>query len=226
MSFMTNIIKQVTTMIDQDVSIRRSLTRGFVNIRALAIFIQKRLSDTTSLDAIISAIRRYDLSNEFKEVTKKRYEILAKAKLSSRTNLCSLIVKKEKEVQEVISQCYTIFDFSKGEVFRVIEAHQSIAIVMDDTYLNKIKDRFRKSDILSVNKNLGELSLMYNSEMSLSGVFAVVNSEIALNNIDIKNAILCETEHILILNEKDLIPTLNILAHIRSWDSEKKKQSY
>jgi len=211
MSFMTNIIKQVTTMIDQDVSIRRSLTRGFVNIRALAIFIQKRLSDTTSLDAIISAIRRYDLSNEFKEVTKKRYEILAKAKLSSRTNLCSLIVKKEKEVQEVISQCYTIFDFSKGEVFRVIEAHQSIAIVMDDTYLNK---------------NLGELSLMYNSEMSLSGVFAVVNSEIALNNIDIKNAILCETEHILILNEKDLIPTLNILAHIRSWDSEKKKQSY
>src|SRR3989338_6074343 len=57
---------------------------------------------------------------------------------------------------------------------------------------------------------------------SISSLYpTAVNSEIALNNISIKNAILTASEQSIILHEKDLISTLNILAHIRSWAAEK-----
>ncbi|MBS3128890.1 hypothetical protein J4410_07145 [Candidatus Woesearchaeota archaeon] len=224
---MTNVMQHVTALIDQDVSLRRSLTRGFVNTRALALYIQNHLEISASLDAIISAIRRYDLSNTFKDTTKKRYEIIAKAKISSRTNLCSLLLKKEKEVQEILSSYYLLFDFSKGEIFRILESSQNITLILDDTQRDTLKNMFKKTHILSTTKNLGEISLIYPLDISsFPGIFAAVNSEIALNNIAIKNAILCESEHTIILHEKDIIPTLNILSHIRSWDAEKKKQSY
>ena len=61
---MTNIQNEVTNFIEQDVSIRRGLTRGIINTRALAKYIHKNLMLSSSIDAVISAIRRYETKEE------------------------------------------------------------------------------------------------------------------------------------------------------------------
>ena len=47
---MDSVTSKVTNFINQDVSIRRGLTRGFINVRALAIYIHKNLDEETAIE--------------------------------------------------------------------------------------------------------------------------------------------------------------------------------
>ena len=77
---------------------------------------------------------------------------------------------------------------------------------------------FTKSDILAIDKKLGEISLIYGEEViDTPGVFAALSSELALNNISIRDGVICGSEHIFIINEDDLMKALQSLHGISKW---------
>ena len=67
MYFMTNITFKVWDMINNDPSIKRGLARGITNQRALAKYLLEKKEIDASLDAVITAIRRYHGDNAFKD---------------------------------------------------------------------------------------------------------------------------------------------------------------
>ena len=215
---MTNIQNTVTNFIEQDVSIRRGLSRGFINSRALAKYIHKNLSLSCSIDAIISAIRRYELKEESKEEIKKRYKLIANAKVSSRTRMVSVLFKKDMNVRKSLIKLHDKIDFSKGEVLRILEVSQFIKIIIDQSNFKFIEEYFSKSDIIAIDKKLGEISLIYNEEViDTPGIFAALSSELALNSISIRDGVICGSEHIFIINEDDLMKALQALYRISKW---------
>ena len=56
---MTSVAKQVWKAIEEDIVIRRSMEKKIVNIRALAVYIIKEHKLPATIDAVITAIRRY-----------------------------------------------------------------------------------------------------------------------------------------------------------------------
>ena len=62
-----NIREKVWKFIDTDISIKKDLSRKVVNVRSLAKHILATQKLSTSLDAVISAIRRYSLDTKKSE---------------------------------------------------------------------------------------------------------------------------------------------------------------
>ena len=69
----------VWKIIDTDVSLKKDLLRGIINVRSLANYILSTQKIDASLDAIISAIRRYEKSPENKE---EAYSVYNRYKVS------------------------------------------------------------------------------------------------------------------------------------------------
>ncbi len=213
---MTNIQQEVTNFIEQDVSIRRGLSRGFLNTRSLAKYIYKNLQLSCTIDAVISAIRRYEEKQEPKEDIKKRYELIAAAKVSSRTRMVSVLFKKTADVRNALVKLYNKIDFSKNEVIRILEVSQYIKLIIDRSNLSKVEEMF--SDIVSVEEKLGEISLVYEKEIANTpGVFAALAGELALSDLSIIDGVICGNEHIFIINEDDLMKALEAMHRIRKW---------
>jgi aspartokinase len=223
MSIMTNIQSEVTNFIEQDVSLRRGLSRGLLNTRALAVYIHQNLHLSCTLDAIISAIRRYDGMDEPKEDIKKRYQLIAAAKVSSRTRMASVLLKKEPEVRSALTKLYSKVDFSKGEVIRILEGSQFIKIIIDETNSEEIEKLFSKKDVVSKEQDLGEISLIYADDVANTpGVFAALSGELALSGISIIDGVICGNEHIFIINEDDLMKALQAMHRISKWGEKNK----
>ncbi len=220
---MTNIHFTVTNFINQDVSIRRGLSRGFINTRALAKYILKSLNLSCSLDAVISAIRRYESQEETKENIKQRYKAIANAKVSSRTRMASVLFKKAMSVRNSLLKLYNKIDFSKGEVLRILEVSQWIKIIIDQSNMGLVEGLFNKKDILGYDYKLGEISLIYQEDViGIPGIFSVLSSEFALNNISIRDGVICGSEHIIIIREDDLMRALQALHRVAKWGEKAK----
>jgi aspartokinase len=220
---MTNIQGEVTNFIEQDVSIRRGLSRGLLNSRALAKYISQNLKLNCTIDAVISAIRRYESKAEPKEYIKERYKLIASAKVSSRTKMISVLLKKNVDVRKSITNLYNKVDFSKGEVIRILEVNQYIKLIVDEANFKDVQELFSKSDVVSIEKGLGEISVIYGAEVANTpGVFAAVSGEYALSNISLVDAVICGNEHIFIVNEDDLMKALEAMHRIRKWGEKVK----
>ena len=215
---MTNIQSEVTNFIEQDVSLRRGLSRNLINTRALAKYIHQNLGLSCSLDAVISAIRRYEQQEESKEDIKNRYKLIAAAKVSSRSRMVSVLFRKDMEVRKALIKIYSRIDFSKGEVLRILEVSQYIKLIIDQSNLKFIDEHFSKHDILSMEKRLGEISLIYGDEViTAPGVFAALAGELAQSSISIRDGVICGAEHIFIVQEDDLMKALEVLYKISKW---------
>lgn len=217
---MTKIISEVTNIIDQDVSIRRALSRGFLNTRALAKYIQEQLQITAGIDAIISAIRRYQLKEETTGDIKERYKTLANAKITTRTRLISYRLKKNQDMRQAISKIYKQIDFSKGDIFRVLEVGQFIKIILDRTNQELAITYLDKTAIMGEEKNLGELNLLFDQQTTTPGVLAALTSELALNNIQIKDALLCNEEYVIVLSQDEVLRAMQALNNVMKWAAQ------
>ncbi|MBT7928627.1 hypothetical protein HN682_01735, partial [Candidatus Peregrinibacteria bacterium] len=64
---MTNINQTVWRLLAQDLSIQKNLKKGLINVRGLAKYLIETYNLRASLDAVISAIRRFENSETFKD---------------------------------------------------------------------------------------------------------------------------------------------------------------
>ncbi|MFA6072969.1 MAG: hypothetical protein WC758_02570 [Candidatus Woesearchaeota archaeon] len=202
---MTNINKEVWKIIDGDASIKKNLLDNLINISALARKISQEHDLKNNLDAIISAIRRYENNNEKKATNTKVYSMLKNSKLSTRTKLASMLLKKNSNIRKKLAELYSKIDFEAGDTLRIFEVTKYIKIIVDDKNLLIAKKIFTNEEIVESSNKLSELTIDYNTNVTKTpGVFATLSNELATNNISIIDSMICHSEHIFIVDEKSL----------------------
>ncbi len=212
---MKNINKDVSRYLDNHLTIKKNLADEIINIRALSKKIIQDLQLRCSLNAVISAIRRYHLDAKEKENLPQIYGALKKAKISTRTKLASLLLKKKELVRDRLAKLYTKIDFAGGDTFQIFEVNKYIKIILDERALEEAKKLFSETDIVSTEKDLGELTIIYTPEITKTpGVFALLANELAANNISIVDSMICHSEHLIILKENDLQNGFNVLFNL------------
>ena len=60
MSYMTSIAKEIQSEIEKDIVVRSALEKKIVSLKGLAVYLIKKGRLNTTVDAVISAIRRYE----------------------------------------------------------------------------------------------------------------------------------------------------------------------
>jgi len=207
-----NINQLVWSIIDSDIVIQKAMFEGLINTSALARKIAKEHTLTDNIDAIISAIRRYDIKGIKKKSNDKIRSLLKNATLSTRTKLASLLLQKKDETRQKITLLYSSIDHAGGEIIRIFEVAKYIKIIIDEKNLANAKKLFSHETIVEINTKLSELSIDYNEDITkIPGLFATIANELSINDISIVDSMICHREHILITNENDLQKTFNIV---------------
>lgn len=201
---MTNINKRVWDYIDARIEIRKAMARGLINASALAREIASREGMNESMDAIISAIRRYD-SKEKESHYKSIYDLLKKSKISSKTKLASILVRRNDETQKIARTLYSKVRLTRSSTLKILDVTNHIKINMDEELLPEIKSLFSDHDVEEVQKNLGEVVIAYADDITkIPGVFATLSNELAMNGISIIDSMICHREHFFVVRENDL----------------------
>lgn len=209
---LSNIREFVWRIIDTDISLKKDISRDIINVRALAKYIIDRHKLKISLDSVISAIRRYHINPEKKSDKEGVYYLLKQAKIKTITKMASLSLKKNEYVTKKLGKVLPEVNFEIGEVLRVLEGAKLFKIIINQNSFSKMYDIFGKNNIIESNKNIGMIEMIYPDVLQKTpGVFSAVSTELGENDVSIIDALVCSNEHIIIVDEKDLLKSFEIL---------------
>jgi len=198
----TKLVELVWEALDDSPCVRKDMSRGLMNTRALARYIIRERKIDASLDAVISAIRRYELGRcdrIFEDAHRMMAQIVA---ISTKSPLANISLTRDTEIQKLLPQLFSVIHYDQGAVLRVIQTDESIKILLDE-------------------KNLAEINVhMHPDAKYAPGVIAITSNELAINGINILEAMSCISELLWFVEEKDLLKAYNILN--RLWQINQK----
>lgn len=210
-----NIREFVWKIIDTDLSLKKDISRGIINMRSLAKYIITKNKLNLSLDSVISAIRRYPTAPEKKHDTSGVYKLLKQAKIRTNTKMASISLKKNEATTLRIGEVLPKVNFEIGEVLRVLEGAKLFKLIIDKKSFDKMYNTFGKNNIIEADKNIGMIEITYPDVLKKTpGVFSAISIELAQNDISIIDALIISNEHIIIVNEKDLLKSFEILYNL------------
>ncbi len=214
-TIMKNTVGIVWRFLDSSPCVKRDLSRGIINSRALAKYILKQEKLDTSLDAIISAIRRYEVGKKDDVFNIASKLIGQTVNLSTRSGLAEISLIKDEEVQHLLPELFSLIEYVRGEVLRVMQANESIRVLVDEKNLDSVMELFPKEKILKVETKIAEINMNMHPKMQTThGILAVIANELAINSINIIEMMSCFPEMLFFVKEKDVLKAHQVLYQL------------
>jgi len=213
--FMKNTVGIVWNYLDNNPCIKKDLERNLINARALAKHIIKTQKLNTTIDAVISAIRRYELGRPDDQFQLARKLIGRTVTLSTRSGLAEISLIKNDDVQRALPVLFDIIDHNRGEIVRIIQATESIKLIVDEKNLDNIISVFPKNGISAVDKSLAEINMHMHPQMiTTRGILAVISNELTINGINIVEIVSCLPEMLFFVKEEDILKAYQVLYQL------------
>jgi len=169
--------------IERDGIVRQGLARGLINARALARTIQLANPRGASFDAILSAIRRYPITDI---ATKRRAIGKMILKLSMKNNVSVLSMRNLPDVQMAIARFAGETDYAHGQTFRVISGTEMISVTVDSKNVSKLESKISREYVRRQLDELAELVVdMVPDIEGTSGVLSAVTTELTINDVNV-----------------------------------------
>ena len=212
---MSNIVHQVWKIIDDNPSIRREMSRGLINSSALARYIIKEKKVKATLDAVISAIRRYELDRH-DDIFNTAYKLLGQTvNISTKSSLAEVSLVKDNEVQQILPELFNIIHYIRGDVLRVAQANESIRLLIDEKNMDNVMDLFPKDKIITKQMGLAEINIYIHPKMQTTpGILAAIANELATNRINIVEVMTCPPEMIWVVKKEELVKASDVLFQL------------
>ena len=212
---MTNITHEVWDYLNSEPSIKKELKRGIVNIMALAKHIVKAKDLKSSVDAVISAIRRYVDEEKYESKFYNVEKIIKSSRISTKNKIAVITMKRDTQIIELLPKIFPLVELSRGDVMRLSEGKVSIKLLVDEKNAQKVSDIFPSSKILDIKKNLSELNIHFGPGSGESvGVLATIMNELAANDIKIIESIGCLPEFMIFVDTKDILKAHEIMIKL------------
>lgn len=193
-----NLNQQVWRIIQQEPEIRRGLSKGVINIRALAKHYIRAYSLDASLDAVISSIRRFDLSSS-EEAEMSIMGKLKGASISTKNQITRITLKGEQEIPR--TGCKIVVGSNRTKIFGPKE-------IIEKLY-------FEEKQVKDKSEDLAEISIRMKEDIGKTkGVLAKVTNEIYSNDINIEDIVVCQPEFLIYLKTENLAKAHQILLQL------------
>lgn len=202
---MASVQQKVSILLSKEVLLQKGLADKLINTRALARYLKKKYNLDSSLDSVISAIRRYDIK-KVEEDKKKILELLKGAIVSTRNNVACITLKnfslKDLEKLERIND----FEFIKGT--------NEFKIIANKDDIDDLKDLF-STKIIKVEDDLSEISFVLNEKvLKQKGILAEIANEIYIHDINISEILICPPEFLILVKKNDMVKTHEIIIRL------------
>jgi len=199
---MGSIQHTVNSLLSKEICVNKNLSLKLINTRALARYLIKKYDLKTSLDSVISSIRRYDLE-KVEEDSKRILSLFKDAIVATRNNIACITLKK-----------FSLKDLEKlSEVkgLNFIKGSKDFKIVLDKKYVKNVKDLF-SGKIKKIEDNLSEISISLTEKvLTQKGILAEIANEIYVHNININEILICPPEFLILVKNSDMVKTHEII---------------
>ena len=198
---MTNMTQEIWNILARHPAIQKDLARDLINVRALAKYLVKRYNLGIGLDAVISAIRRYELSKVSLEYNKAVEELFKESKILTKNDIGCIITKRNKDTQEAIQRI-----INEIEQIKIVKTESKIKLITDNKRMSELYNVFKKQDILKIEDNLGELCILIDIKAEeTKGVMARIANELLVSDINIEDIIINLPEILVYVMDIDLL---------------------
>jgi hypothetical protein len=209
---MASINHTVWKFLAEDISIQKNIERGIINIRGLARHLIKKHNLQTSMDAVISAIRRYETEAIFSDKKEKIDEIFKSAIITTKSNMACITLREYDF--EVIAKDFVDKKILK-ENFRMIKSKERVKIFLNEKDIDQKVAIFSKENVLKVTKGLSEVRVtLPESADETVGILARIGQEIALEEVNVNGMIPTLPEYLIYVKSSDLISAHKALMNL------------
>jgi len=192
----------VWRLLQKDLAIQKDLSRDLLNMRAVAKYLITNHELSAGLDAVVSAIRRFQNQNVYEEEEKSLRTIFQDAIVSTRNNISCLttrlsfhgVVKKLALQPQVLE-------------YRLVAGKNAVKIMVETPQVESVKALFSADEVEKVDDGLSEIAIIVASHATKTkGVIARMTNEIALANINMYELVVVTPEFFVYVKEKDIVP--------------------
>lgn len=198
---MTNINHVVWKLIQSDIAIQKDIWRKLLNTRALAKHFIKTYSLSASLDAVISAIRRFQTQESFQEEERALLHVFKDSVVSTKNNMACITA--HSSLGDFFKRVYTT---NATTHFRITTGNDELKLMLENPLVQQVLPLFHDNELENIERDLSEI-LVTVSETSLhtKGVLARIASELALANINIHEIIIVPPHFLIYVKQKDIV---------------------
>jgi len=194
--------------VDEKPYLREAISKGIASYGSIAKQlkpdIEKELGKKVEHFAIIAALRRYaqKVDEKFKEITFNADT----SEVNLKSNIIDINVQKTQDLFDKLKRFYDIVRFEKGDVIHIIYGRNSVTILTNERYREKIFNFLQNQKINKIEENLVALSFTIGKKLvDTPGVLFRISRSFAWENINIIEIISIDLEITFIIEEKDAI---------------------
>ena len=210
MSTISSVTKEI---VNNNSLINEALSLGIVSHAKLAEFLKPKLEEIQGKKinnhTIIMALRRYE-AQLIKETEKEEMKLFNEIHI--KTDISYLLLRNSQVVLNQINNFQSKVDLQKGEMYHITQDQDEITILTHNSIMKKILESIDEQDMITLHMHMVMIVLKYSKEHENSQeIFQKISWKLTRNNIKIATWIHKSNELILLLNEKDVIPTYNTI---------------
>jgi aspartokinase len=191
------------------------MQRGLVNTSALARYLIKEKKIDATLEAAISAIRRYQL-DRFDDIFSKASKSLGQAiNISTKSNLAEIALIKDAEIQRALSEIFKNISYIRGDTLRIMQANESIRLLIDEKNMEKVLSLLPKDHVIAKELHLAEINIYIHPLMQKTpGILAILVNELSMNGINIVEVMTCPPEMLFIVKKEDFQKASDVIYQL------------
>ncbi len=173
----------VRQIIERDAVIRKGLARGLINTRALARYIRRLEHDAYSMEALVSAIRRYPV-----RATSAKHEDIGGqiTKLSLKNKIVAVTLKNAPEIPNLLAKFSGEIDTARGENLQIVSGVDFVTVFLDSKNLGKLTADMPRHSIVSTLHGLAVITVALSpAGLKTLGIVGAFGTELAMNDVNI-----------------------------------------
>ena len=208
---MKNINQEIWTLLSHDLSLQKDLSRNLINIRALAKYMIETHGIEASLDAVISAIRRFKTERIFEKEDRRIMDIIRGSDIAIKNNIACITLNMKP------SEFYDIFcnNIKIRKRLKLITGSHGIKLIVSKENADQIAEIFPKEKIRKIEKNLSEINVVVKDiAVRTKGVLARISNELSLHGINVAELIVEPPEFLIYVREGHVVEAHKALRNL------------
>ena len=205
---MVTISHVVSKLIDDNIYLQEAIGKRIASYGSVAkklkLEIEEELRKEVAHYAIVAAIRRYAerMEVKFREI---KFDANT-SEVNLKTNVIDINVLKTLSLFDKLKRIYDIIKFEQGDILHIIYGRNSVSIVTNERYKEKILEFLLNERIFKVEENLVSLSFTISKRLvDTPGVLFQIVRNFAWENINIIEVISIDLEITFIVDEKEAV---------------------
>ena len=198
----------VNKLISENIYLQEAIGRGIASYGSVAKQLKTDIEDELSKEvahyAVVAAIRRYaeKMNIRFRDIIFDANT----SEVNLKTNVIDINVLKTLGLFDKLKRIYDIIKFEQGDVLHIIYGRNSVSIVTNERYKEKILNFLQHEKLFNVEENLVSLTFSIGKKLvDTPGVLFQIVRNFAWENINIIEVISMDLEITFIVDEKDAV---------------------